>query len=496
MAQQKIKMSPFLLGAITNSLGRLPCTPYDLTKVKKLIDFYPVNFWTDEIPDMVIEGAGNFSCIGKMPNLHTLIFSNSICTTFFINNFSFLADCQKVKILDMTNTNFSDCRLLLSMPCLHKVLLPTEEQLIHTEVLDTLVNHNVQVFLMDPQAHKAAADIRDIRDVENLLQLKKALYTAIKSILMDLYQNQEHYYYITLVSDGDAHTPCISAWSYEALARSASSEEEKALIKWSYADSPYCCHRQEEFAEVDRLLQERSDICTWKGVPFDIEYENRYMLMEEIMQQLDKEGLFAINQARKEVVVLVEVMPPEEENTLRAYRMNRKNLKIFRKWLEEAAEYSINIKYWNHGFGMQDDSFVLLKYLADKGKAAISVTELFSDLGLDKMQGDFKQTRDLLKKTNIKYAINIITDLAALLLECKINQTVNLNKLAWRNIKSAVSEICITATPEEHALINKTLMDFASEPSAYDLSEVYNKNYLQKFALLCKELRKELYNKR
>ncbi len=315
MAQQKIKMSPFLLGAITNSLGRLPCTPYDLTKIKKLIDFYPVNFWTDEIPDMVIEGAGNFSCIGKMPNLHTLIFSNSICTTFFINNFSFLADCQKVKILDMTNTNFSDCRLLLSMPCLHKVLLPTEEQLIHTEVLDTLVNHNVQVFLMDPQAHKA-------------------------------------------------------------------------------------------------------------------------------------------------------------------------------------AEYSINIKYWNHGFGMQDDSFVLLKYLADKGKAAISVTELFSDLGLDKMQGDFKQTRDLLKKTNIKYAINIITDLAALLLECKINQTVNLNKLAWRNIKSAVSEICITATPEEHALINKTLMDFASEPSAYDLSEVYNKNYLQKFALLCKELRKELYNKR
>lgn len=44
-----------------------------------------------------------------------------------------------------------------------------------------------------------------------------------------------------IVSDGGTHTPCISAWSYEALNRSSSDEEEKEMLKWSYADSTYCC---------------------------------------------------------------------------------------------------------------------------------------------------------------------------------------------------------------------------------------------------------------
>lgn len=59
--------------------------------------------------------------------------------------------------------------------------------------------------------------------------------------------------------------------------------------------------------------------------------------MEEAMRQLDKEGLFAVNQARGEVVVLVETMPPDEENTLRAFRLNRRGSKIFQEWLAEAA---------------------------------------------------------------------------------------------------------------------------------------------------------------
>ncbi|MDE7205883.1 MAG: DUF4303 domain-containing protein, partial [Lachnospiraceae bacterium] len=54
--------------------------------------------------------------------------------------------------------------------------------------------------------------------------------------------------------------------------------------------------------------------------------------------RLDEEGMFAVNQVRGEVVVLVEVMPQDEENTERAFRMNLSGSKIFREWLEEAAE--------------------------------------------------------------------------------------------------------------------------------------------------------------
>lgn len=334
MEQQKIKISPFLLGAIKDSLGRLPYTPYDLTKVKKLINFYPVSFWTDEIPDMVVERTGDFSCIEKMPNLHTLIFSNDIGTIFFINDFSFLASCQKVKILDIKNTNFSDCQLLLNMPCLRKVFLPQKSQLLHTEVIDLLVYHNVQVSLNEIDPYEAVIDIKT--DSESLLKITQALYVAIKSVLTDLFKNQEHYYYITVVSDGGANTPCISAWSYEALARSKVNDEHQKLLKWSYADSPYCGYRQEEFAEVDRLMQERPNIWELKDEQFDIEYKKRYTAMEEAMLRLDEEGLFAINQARENVIVLVEVMPPDEENIIRAYRMNHSNSQIFREWREEA----------------------------------------------------------------------------------------------------------------------------------------------------------------
>lgn len=91
---------------------------------------------------------------------------------------------------------------------------------------------------------------------------------------MDLYDNNEHYYYITLVSDGGAHTPCISAWSYEALNRSSSDEEEKEMLKWSYADSPYCCWKQEKFDGVEELLCGRKTLETKTGRMFTI-----YLLM-------------------------------------------------------------------------------------------------------------------------------------------------------------------------------------------------------------------------
>lgn len=329
-------MSPFLLGAIKESLKRLPCTPYDFTKVKSLTNFNPISFWYDVIPDMIKEEEGNFSCIGEMTNLHTLIFSNFNRDTLKINDFSFLEKCQKLKKLDVRNTNFSDCKLLLSLSNLHQVFLPKGHMLCHTEAIDELIQRGVQVN-MDRYTDTKQEFIEQSEDV-NLSELTKEICRAVKTILLDLYKNNEHYYYITLTTDGGANTPCISAWSYEALNKSSDDEEEKEMIKWSYADSPYCCWKQEEFDKVSELLGARVNIWDLEDEAFEIECKKRFSAMEEAMKQLDKQGLFEMNQNRMDVVVLVEVAPPDITNTERAYRMNNVISDIFNEWLEEAAE--------------------------------------------------------------------------------------------------------------------------------------------------------------
>ncbi len=169
-------------------------------------------------------------------------------------------------------------------------------------------------------------------------EFTQEIYNAVKIILTDLYSNKEHYYYITLTTDGGAHTPCISAWSYEALDRSSDNEEEREELKWSYADSPYCCWKQEEFGKVKALLSDRKNIWDLEPEAFETEYNLRFEAMEAAIKRLDKEGMFAVNQKRNDVVVLVEVMPPDYTNTERAYRMNHVNSEIFSEWLEEAAE--------------------------------------------------------------------------------------------------------------------------------------------------------------
>lgn len=169
-------------------------------------------------------------------------------------------------------------------------------------------------------------------------KLTQELYNAAKIILMDLFSNNEHYYYITLTTDGGANTPCISAWSYEALHRSSDDEEEQEEIKWSYADSPYCCWKQEEFGKVEALLLSRENIWNLDSEAFDTEYNLRFEAMEAAMKRLDQEGIFDVNQERDDVIVLVEVMPPDYTNTERAYRLNSDKSVIFCEWLEEAAE--------------------------------------------------------------------------------------------------------------------------------------------------------------
>ena len=75
------------------------------------------------------------------------------------------------------------------------------------------------------------------------------------------------------------------------------------------------------------------------------------------------------------------------------------------------------------------------------------------------------------------------------MLECKINGSVNISELNGDDD----CVVSITATEQEHELINKTLKDFYAEPLSYDLSEMNDEEDMLEMAQGSEEIRKELY---
>lgn len=160
----------------------------------------------------------------------------------------------------------------------------------------------------------------------------------------------------------------------------------------------------------------------------------------------------------------------------------------------------IEEKYWNNYIGDTDDSLTLIEYLAEKGKDSISLEEIFADFGLDSLQGDFRRSDPPIVFENsegweaaVCYAIDLIVDLAALLLECKVNKSVDLGRLSGLDLETDSPVVTITAAPKEQEQMNLALKDFAANPLAYDLSEMESEEGMQEMAALCEQLRKELY---
>ena len=154
-------------------------------------------------------------------------------------------------------------------------------------------------------------------------------------------------------------------------------------------------------------------------------------------------------------------------------------------------------KYWGNYIGGTDDSLSLLDYLADKKKAELDLSEIFSEVGLDKLNGDYTQTRAALGFTHSNgfcmdfyYAIDLVTDLAALLLECKKNGGIHLVELAGHSAPDFV--VRIIASPDDMKSINQALMNFSEDPLAYDLCEMVPEDDMLEIAEICRQLREEL----
>ncbi|WP_370826793.1 DUF2185 domain-containing protein [Fournierella massiliensis] len=155
-------------------------------------------------------------------------------------------------------------------------------------------------------------------------------------------------------------------------------------------------------------------------------------------------------------------------------------------------------KYWGNFIGGSDDSLNLVAFLEDQKKEEIPLSEIFSKIGLDKQNWDFRQTVEYLEFTHsdgvemdFHFAIDVVTDLAAILLECSVSGSVNLQDLDEYN--TPARRIRITATPEEHDAMNKSLADFVHAPLEYDISEMMGEDEITDMAYQVEMLRKELY---
>lgn len=85
------------------------------------------------------------------------------------------------------------------------------------------------------------------------------------------------------------------------------------------------------------------------------------------------------------------------------------------------------------------------------------------------------------------FAIDVITDLAAILLECKVSGSVDLQEL--EPFDTSLSIINITVTTEDYELLDRILADFSNYSLEYGLCEVVSQEDMLEMAGICESLR-------
>ena len=173
------------------------------------------------------------------------------------------------------------------------------------------------------------------------IYLSAELEIAAEKAINNLFSNGENFYYCSLITTGEGLSPCLTAWSYEALDRErkimGDDQEDILMFKWSYADSPYFNFGSEYFLKVKEIIENRPQLnfeMTTKQ--WLAEFDIRINSMEKALYQLDLKGLFGRGISRKNIVINAEVMPPDEGNTIRAKRLNP--AEALTNWLVEIGE--------------------------------------------------------------------------------------------------------------------------------------------------------------
>ena len=195
---------------------------------------------------------------------------------------------------------------------------------------------------------------------------------------------------------------------------------------------------------------------------------------------------------------IVDLWKNEDSGEIAPAWLEHLNQLIDRLDSEQEARQMYIKKYWGNFIGGSDDSLNLVAFLEDQKKEEIPLSEIFAKIGLDKQNWDFRQTVEYLEFTHsdgvemdFHFAIDVVTDLAAILLECSVSGSVNLQDLDEYN--TPARRVRITATPEEHEAMDKALADFVHAPLEYDISEMMGEDEITDMASQVEMLRKELY---
>ena len=173
-------------------------------------------------------------------------------------------------------------------------------------------------------------------------KLVATIEEATSQAAIDLFNStNETFYFFVLSTTGEALAPFVSAWSYEALKRQSIAQNWDAYdiadFKWSSIDSPYLEFGSQYFHQVNQAFLDRIDIHSLKTeVEYEKEFNFRINAMEEALHRCDMKGIFSLNQARSEIMINVEVLPPDYTNTIRAKKLNP--IESIQFWLKEAAE--------------------------------------------------------------------------------------------------------------------------------------------------------------
>lgn len=146
----KINADPLALNAVICAVLKGTATTLDDFKRATLVDSFSMIY--HKFPDWAEVTPGDFSILGMLENMHTLHFPNNpYRDPIQVDDFSFLANCRKLKRLDVACTTFSDCSVLLRLPPLNYVRLPEKGRLTHLEALEQLPKQTKVSFLSRPR---------------------------------------------------------------------------------------------------------------------------------------------------------------------------------------------------------------------------------------------------------------------------------------------------------------------------------------------------------
>ncbi|MDE7098747.1 MAG: DUF4303 domain-containing protein [Ruminococcus sp.] len=158
-------------------------------------------------------------------------------------------------------------------------------------------------------------------DEKMVTVLQSAFQNAVSALRSE--HNENFYYYAFIYDEG--LRPYISALSYEAyeklLIENNISHDEEGW-KWCTFDFPYCDYGYDEFfKEIENMLLQREKTMSGDEL-YGVEWDTRIDSMEEALKRLDKAGFFGTGEIRKNIIINVEVAPPDCKERQRAIRLN------------------------------------------------------------------------------------------------------------------------------------------------------------------------------